>query len=1218
MADPLTTGQSLTADVPSVPVTPAARVVADTAEDAIRRQFYKLAPGYDPAAPLPPSIGEIMKTSMIARQTRSDPSDFAQADPDPLDLLLAKNAIHAVPSTRMPGVIGPAGDSPQVGTYWEGIKAGLAETPLGVAFDHFRFKAMAESALGEMKPDPNYDPFADPQIERAGLKGSMALFYDSVSPVETLKRIMQTTEKQNRQAMTAAGGDLVGAGALTGQLLDPLGFVGQASSVVRFAGRPVWGALATGVKSAAVNAGVVLAAEIAKSEMEPGYDPGGVLDAFELPAALGFGAGVIRAATSRVPGASRSRSASPNERLPAALDTPLKVLDVVEDGIKLPADPLESEYTGIVRGLSSNVSPGLAASQLPQLLNQESLKATGIGLEKLPLNPAMRLLQSSSLYARQLATRMVDLGGMKQVKNVADKLGMSDKTSVPVEADIAREWKLKALQARADIHAAWVEARTGEAKDMSGAASTAMRLQLRDTFVRDGKLTLGQFDERIAKAARRGDKDPISDHYTPFVERAAASHRAFEESLRLAAEHPEVDLFGKANRRGIEVLQRKIGGMIARGASPEEIGAAKSQLSKAVAYEAVRGDVRLWQDHLDRLKAGGATPADITQAEAHLAHAKDEKQLSENKTAQSYFGRLWNQEALIKKQREFIDIVSDYFESKGIASKEARASAEAVHETLTRTAYRTISEAGEDFMNHVGDPGSAKMRSLEIPDVLIEDFLENSALLSVQHKTATLAPAIEMTRRFGDSSMERQIAIIKEDYKAAHAAETDPIKKAALNTQQMRDIEDVQALRDRLLNVAGASKDPHSWDQRTIRMLKHYMVWTNMGGSAISQLGDLFRPALTEGLDAMHRFGFKTLIDGSRKAIFEMSQRERMLAGDANEIVMGAHALSMSDIGDTFSSRSSLERSANKLTGMHYMLNGMNHATELTKKWAGVIVQANLNEAISTWANHLAGKGAAPDALIMERLRALSIDGNDAMRIHAMLEQHGAQFKSLRLANTEAWTDAPMADLYRQMLYRAIQRTVITPGAGDRPIWMTKPMGALIAQFRTFNMSSTIRTTISGMQDRDRNFWIGAATLTGSGILLNELRKAVFYPDAKRDQPYLGILADGIDRGGVLGSFMDVNNALEAASNNRLGMRPQLGVASKYPVTPDRLANAFFGPSAGKSLAAADALGRVVNGDFTASTWRKMRQFVPEQNNPVADPVFDAVFPHAAPGRHPK
>ena len=546
------------------------------------------------------------------------------------------------------------------------------------------------------------------------------------------------------------------------------------------------------------------------------------------------------------------------------------------------------------------------------------------------------------------------------------------------------------------------------------------------------------------------------------MNRAAAAHRVFEDALNEAAE--KADLYGKANRKGIEQLERKIAGIVARGGDETVINATRSQLTKALAHEAVRGSADFWQRHMDNLRANNAPAADILQAEAFLAHAKDEKQLSANKTAQSYFGRLWNQEALVKKQQEFLNIVSDYFESKGVSPADARKSAAGVHETLTRTGYRTISEAGEDFMNHVGDPGSVKMRTLDIPDELIEDFLENSAMLSVQHKMATLAPAIELTKRFGDSSMEAQIKRIMEDYDIAHSAEKDPMKKSALMTQQARDVADVQDLRDRLLNVAGASNDPHSWDQRTIRLLKNYMVWTNMGGSAISQLGDLFRPALTEGLDAMHRFGFKTLIDGSRKAIFEMSYKERILAGDSNEIVMGSHALSMSDIGDTFSSRSSFERGANKLTGVHYMLNGMNHATELTKKWAGVIVQANFNEAISAWGAHLLDASKpAPSALMMERLRSLSIDGNDAMRIHEQLEAHGAQFKSLRLANTEAWTNPEMRDLYRQMLYRAIQRTVITPGAGDRPTWMTKPMGSLISQFRTFNMASTIRTTISGL-----------------------------------------------------------------------------------------------------------------------------------------------------------
>ena len=349
-----------------------------------------------------------------------------------------------------------------------------------------------------------------------------------------------------------------------------------------------------------------------------------------------------------------------------------------------------------------------------------------------------------------------------------------------------------------------------------------------------------------------------------------------------------------------------------------------------------------------------------------------------------------------------------------------------------------------------------------------------------------------------------------------------------------------------------------------------------------------------------------------------MSNKERMLCGDAAELASGAHALSMANMGDTFSSRTNLERKASQLTGVYFLMNGMNHATDYTKRWGSVIIQGNFNEAFTTWGKHLLGKGAAPDEAMMERLRSLSIEGNDALRIHQQIEQHGVQFKSIMMANTEAWTDKGAQELYRNALQRALQRTIITPGAMDRATWMTTPMGSLLGMFRTFGLSSAIRTTMVGLQNNDRQFWTGAAVMVGGAIVLNELRSQLFQGKSTMGQPYLGVLADGIDRSGVLGIFMDVNNAMEVATNNKAGMRPLLGAGRNAPTTPDRLAGAFFGPVGSKSMVASQVLGDIVSGDPTIKTWRQSRGLFPGHNLPYVDPFADELFPKGQGGRKKK
>ena len=1313
----------------------------------------------------PPVYGLASRPDAVA--LAKDPLVTWTRPADPFDLAIAKHVSAYV--EHPPELVFPLEEAPRPGkppSFWEGLKHSLsADTLPGMLLRHASLKAEILALPGELEPQENFDPLSDPRIHEAGLSGQLWSFRNSKSANENLLIIWQYEQRRSDAEFASRASGFAGAGMILGGFADPTMFIplGAGGKAVT---RGMWGTLWRGGRVASVNASIALGAEAAKSELDVSYRNGGVLDAIELPAALGFGIGVMQGLLStRINPTQRPRTREtpdgtippPGGRQPGSLggidpDEPLggttapmagrfnaKLNEEVEalvrqrtdlnrqaddamsrgdtatrdrlvtqadevgarekiardtlerdtaitqkatdstqeqDGQELPAGKVDSKFTaqikeveeaidiirkeenvrndpnfeanrtddiaklntkladlktaeashaalsleirpnpdpmtttegilgtapphpldghsGVVRSVSSAASPGIAATILPKLLNDESLQATGVGIEKLPMNPGLRLLQSVSLRARKLVTEMVDLGGLKQVKNAIDKFGYAEPTASPIEASIAREWKTKAIQTLNDVQQAWVNSRTQSqgGASMGSTATGALRLQVQDWWKKDGLLTWAGFDERVAKAMRRGDVDQMNDLHTPEINRAAGIVRKFLNELKAAAEDPNVNLFEKANDKFIAQLKREVNALTARRAPIEEINRA--------AYR-------------------------LTEAE------KRSGQVAKQTTALSYFTRYWNHQELMQRGDEFIERVADYFKRavapdtagqlrRVYSDEEALDISRAVHKQLTGGNLRSISEEAEDALRQAIDPMSAKMRSLEIPDHEIEDFLESSATLAVRHQLATFAPAIELTRRFGDATMERQIDAIKLEYKIQHDALTklqdfEGLKK--LSGQMTRDIDDVGSLRDRLLNIAGSSKDPHTWDQRTIRLLKHYMVWTTMGLSAFSQLGDLFRPAITEGLDSVNRFGFGTLMSSSRKTIMEMSHAERLLCGDSLEVVMASKAMGASDIGDVFASRSEFERKAGRLTTAFYMVNGMNHATDLTKDWAAVIIQGKMNAAISLWGEEILGKLGTKSPLdnaMKERLRSLSIDGNDAMRIHMELMQHGVDFKTIRMANTEAWKDTTIQALYREAQQRALQRTVITPGAFDRSDWMTTPMGSLIAQFRTFGQSSTIRTLAAGLQDKDRDFWTGASVLVGSGIMLNEIRNQMFYGKSSFDQPYLGILADGVDRSGILGSFMDINKALETASNNRLGLRPFMGAGKTIPSSPDRLANAFFGVAAGKAMTAADTLGRVIQGDNTAKAWQQMRQFVPGQNHPVVDPFFDIVFPKPAP-----
>ena len=84
----------------------------------------------------------------------------------------------------------------------------------------------------------------------------------------------------------------------------------------------------------------------------------------------------------------------------------------------------------------------------------------------------------------------------------------------------------------------------------------------------------------------------------------------------------------------------------------------------------------------------------------------------------------------------------------------------------------------------------------------------------------------------------------------------------------------------------------------------------------------------------------------------------------------------------------------------------------------------------------------------------------------------------------EAW-DAPrsVVDAFRSAIIRDVDRIIVTPGIGDRPLWMSSETGKLIGQFKSFGFASVQRTLIPALQDRDMGVVNGLALSGAMGML---------------------------------------------------------------------------------------------------------------------------------------
>ena len=919
------------------------------------------------------------------------------------------------------------------------------------------------------------------------------------------------------------------------------------------------------------------------------------------------------------------------------------------------ADPTVSAFDG-GGDVGAALSPESQIYRQQVLLDQGRMAPTGIGLENLPLDPVARAFKGGSVAMMQLVTSLVSTGGRLSMGNKAGLANLA-----PVETLFKVRWNHPMTETIRDMHDSWAAYRAGlgaTGPDGLPAAATfagrsdMQRLQaemgaaLKDRFTRGEKpLSFAEFRSRVGEALNNGDRDELTDGATPHVQAAAAKNRELYE--RVKKEAVEAGVFDEVHADAMFKAQGELKALereadtIARKSKierwePERTRAAEEALIART--EDAQFRLRQTQKALDDMRDNGPQM---------------------NGTAPSFRPRLWLKDKLLSNEQDFINITVGWLQSKpvGIAdTPEAVRIAKQIHEILSNSGPQYVRGDLADIFQSVAGPASAHARSFQIPDKLVRDFLDNDAERLMRSHINQMGMAIEMKKRFGSLDLADEIAEIQQEYKTqiTAAEQAGNIERAEqLERMSAGAIKDAQALRDKLYGTYGSSPDPSRWQSRTIRMAKQFTNLTVMGMSGITALGDLVRPLMTEGFDAMYGVGFRSLASDARATILRLNRQELELAGDGAELMNNVRALSRADTGEVFGQGGRIEQGLNKANQLMFVANGLNFVNQIDKEWAHLIISGRVNKVLMDFLGDVDGLSATsgedakailarmtrldeggrglkqaaeaplPGVISEEhdlaagirfsdrdraRFAAAGIDANDALRIALQLKIHGQQFKSIRLANTSAWTDEYARDLYRSAMNQMTNRTVPTPGIGDRANWMSTELGGLLSQYKSFGAGALVRTLQSGLQEGGSSFWYGAAGAIGFAAVLNEIRSRLFNDRSTFDRPIPGVIVDAIDRSSLLGWFTDVNRAVETLTGNRMGIKPALQATQPHPVSAIDVAGTFGGAATGQAFRAASVANDFLSGHPTAQTFNNWRKVTPGGNLPYLDPVFDRLM----------
>ena len=808
-------------------------------------------------------------------------------------------------------------------------------------------------------------------------------------------------------------------------------------------------------------------------------------------------------------------------------------------------------------GVGANINPAspLYRQQMYTMMDEDSLVETGVKLEKLPWNPVLRLAQSPNPISRKVFAKIVDVGGLIQ-KKVLKEEAMDQSVEVNFRTkyigllvDATRRIDFEYLQYRG------LQPRKGEI----GRSVQKIRQSISDKLRgNNGKISDYDFRVRVTKALRNGGKDLVDDAATPFVNKAARNARQVFNKVKDEAQ--SVKLFEKEVRGIINGLK-------------EAIAKTKNATKK--------------QQLEDELKNATAKLQQIMQHGPSI------------NTAKGYVTRIPRIDKLMENKELFIQRVSQWAlgANFGYDTLAARKFAQKVHDQYTRSKPYFDLDEGVSQIDWVKNPGSVKERSFLIPDEIIEDFLENDIEAILRHYTKTMGTDIELMRMFGSIDMKNILKEVTDEYKLLMKDVSGPALKK-LQRQMDRDIADIKGLRDRVRGTYGASKDPHQMSSRYVRAMKSFNVMVGMGNATISSIPDVIRTVMTEGLMTTYEKGISKWFSHVDDTLKKLKARELRAAGVAGDASLGLRSHAYADIGDTFGSRFGVERKLYNATNVFFILNGLNYWNQMMKEFAGGVIMFRMTDSImKPWASLSTGA--------KEKLLKAGIDEVDAFSMKQLITKHGRKENGEWFPNTDLW---PMKErqLFRNALNQAVDRTIVTPGAGDRALWTSTEFGSLITQFRGFGQGATIRVLTSGLQEREGAFYQGAIGLIGLAYMVNQFKRIQYGMD--REQDMSEKLLDAIDRSGVLGYFMDFNNALEKITDYKLGLGPFLTNRDPFPMPFGAKIGALFGPAAQNVNNAIGVTADILTGQANAKTLESSRFLVPGGNIAYLDPIYDGIF----------
>lgn len=507
----------------------------------------------------------------------------------------------------------------------------------------------------------------------------------------------------------------------------------------------------------------------------------------------------------------------------------------------------------------------------------------------------------------------------------------------------------------------------------------------------------------------------------------------------------------------------------------------------------------------------------------------------------------------------------------------------------------------------LGARGSAKERVWDIEDNKIRDYVVRDVRDIVEGHIRTLAPDIEILKKFGTLDIENLKKEIQDDYnilrnkkvkdkKTGEMREQTNAELNKLSKRMKEDISDLEALYEKLRGIY-AQPDDYS---APIHVLERSALALNyvrlLGDVVASSIPDLARPIMVHGFGRTYGKLLKSAMSDMKG--LKLAKDEMLEIGTALDMTNSMTTLSRNNMDAYVPMTGKIDQVMQKTRAIASTINGMNVWTSTMKTFAGIMTQNRMLEGILEYAK--TGKLGQKE---IENLASHGIGEDLAKRIASQFEKHGETREVLKIANARNWDDLEAKELFRAAIRKQIDEIIVTPGL-DKPLWMSRAGWKTIGQFKSFAFASTQRVMMAGMQQADANTYSGLVAMTFLGSMVYGWKSMLSGREPSDDIRVW--IKEGVDRSGVLGIFADVNNITEKLTRGRVGASALTGGQTMSRYASRNLAGTLMGPSFGLAQDVFQITGSAFSGDFKQTDTHKARQLLPFQNIPYIRGLFDS------------